>query len=145
VISSGPVSDLHVTSVLTIPEAELRWVAVRASGPGGQNVNKVASKVELRFDFTQCGQLSADTKARLGVLAAGRLDAEGKILITSQTHRDQPRNLEDAREKLAALIRAALFRPKARRKTKPSRASKERRLDGKRRDSQKKATRRERF
>ncbi len=95
---SGP---LVVSARVVIPAAELAWTAVRASGPGGQNVNKVASKVELRFDLANTQALSPSVKARLGQLAENRLDADGCILITSQLTRDQHQNLEDAREKLA--------------------------------------------
>src|SRR5690606_29195710 len=105
------VADLVVSPAVVIPDAELAWTAARSSGPGGQNVNKVASKVELRFDFAASGALSAPVKARLRALATSRLDAEGRILVTSQLTRDQSRNLEDARQKLAELIRAALVVP----------------------------------
>ena len=135
-------TDLVVTPTLTIPAAELVWTAVRSSGPGGQNVNRVSTKVELRFDFETCAVLSGPVKARLGRIAAGRLDAEGRIVITSQATRFQAQNLEDAREKLAGLIRAALVAPKRRRPTRPTRGSKERRLDTKRRTSEKKKDRR---
>ena len=133
----GPLVVAH----LTIPEAELRWTAVRASGPGGQNVNKVSSKIDLRFDFEDCATLTDELKSRLRVKAAARLDAEGQIQITSQLTRNQSDNLEDAREKLAALLRSALLKPKARRKTKPSRAKKARRVADKRVHAEKKQNR----
>ena len=133
----GPLVVAH----LVIPEAELRWTAVRASGPGGQNVNKVASKVDLRFDFEDSTALSDELKARLRQKAAARLDAEGLIQITSQLTRNQPDNLEDARQKLAALLASALTVPKARRKTKPSRAKKARRVADKRVHAEKKQNR----
>ena len=134
--------DLVVTPGLTIPDQELSWVAVRASGPGGQNVNKVSSKVELRFDIQASRALSTPVKARLRALAASRLDAAGRIVITSQVTRNQPQNLMDAREKLAALVRQALVVPKRRRPTKPSRAARETRLTQKRHHAEKKQTRR---
>ena len=134
---SGPLVVAHVV----IPEAELRWTAVRASGPGGQNVNKVASKVDLRFDFEQSDALTDELKARLRIKAAARLDAEGQIQITSQLTRNQPDNLEDAREKLAALVRLALIKPKTRKKTKPSRAKKAKRVAEKRVHAAKKQSR----
>ena len=134
---SGPL----VVQQLVIPEAELRWTAVRASGPGGQNVNKVASKIDLRFDFEQCESLSDELKARLRISAAARLDAEGRIQITSQLTRNQPDNLEDARQKLAALLHAATLTPKRRRKTKVSRAKKAKRVAEKRVHAAKKQNR----
>jgi ribosome-associated protein len=134
-------SPLFVDPRVTIPGGELSWTAVRSGGPGGQNVNKVASKVELRFDLPGTRAFSPEVKARLRVIAAGKLDAEGRILLTSQRTRDQVKNLADAREKLAELVRRALFVPKARRATKPSRGSKERRLEGKRHDARTKASR----
>ncbi len=134
--------DLVIQPGLVLPAAELSWTAVRSGGPGGQNVNKVATKVELRFDLPGTRALSPDVRARLARLAAGRLDAEGRIVITSQATRNRAQNLEDAREKLALLVRAALRPPKRRRPTRPTRASKERRLDEKRRQSDKKRTRR---
>lgn len=134
--------DLLVNSRVVIPGEDLSWRAVRASGPGGQHVNKVSTKVELRFDLPGTTALSAPQKARLRRLAATRLDADGRIVITSQLTRNRVRNLEDARAKLAELIRPALVPPKHRRATKPSRAAKRRRLDAKRRRSDTKHTRR---
>jgi len=130
-----------VVGHVVIPEAELRWTAVRASGPGGQNVNKVSSKIDLRFDFEHSEALSDELKARLRAKAAPRLDGEGQIQIMSQLTRNQSDNLEDAREKLAALVRSALLVPKARRKTKPSRAKKAKRVAEKRVHSAKKQSR----
>lgn len=122
---------LPVNQRITLPARDLSWSAVRASGAGGQNVNKVASKVELRFDLPATTALDGPVKTRLARLARNRLDADGRIVIVRQRHRDQARNLEDAREALAELVRAALVRPKKRRPTRPSRASKERRLEAK--------------
>ncbi len=112
----------------TIPDADVTWRAVRASGPGGQNVNKVASKVELRFDLPGTRVLDEEAKARLRVLAGNRFDADGALIITSQLTRDQAKNLADARAKLDDLVERARVRPKKRRPTKPTKGSRERRL-----------------
>lgn len=126
---------LVIDDRLTIPAQLLSFTAVRASGAGGQNVNKVASKVELHFDLDACEELSEPVRTRLAGLCRNRMDAEGRVRIVSQATRDQGRNLEDAREKLAELIRQALTVPRARRPTKPTRSSKRRRMDTKRRDA----------
>jgi len=131
-----------VTNEVVVPASELSWTAVRAGGPGGQNVNKVATKVELRFAPLESRVLSESVCRRLLALAAPRLDAERRIVVTCETTRSQSQNLELARERLAELIRAALVVPKRRRKTRPSAASKRRRLDEKRRTSEKKHARR---
>jgi ribosome-associated protein len=135
------VEDLVVRAGVVVPERELVWAAVRSSGPGGQNVNKVSSKVELRFDFEASESLTASVKTRLRALATHRLDGEGRILIVSQVTRAQPKNLEDARQRLAELIARALVVPKPRRPTKPSRAAKRARLQDKRAVSTKKQNR----
>ena len=132
---------LVINDTLTIPVADLEWVAVRSSGPGGQNVNKVSSKVELRFDLSATTALDAGTHSRLRVIAKHRLDADGKILVTSQLTRDQSRNLEDARKKLRELVLQALERPKPRKATKVSRAAKARRVNEKRINSARKKDR----
>lgn len=129
---------LVVTPHCTLPADELRWTAVRASGPGGQNVNKVSSKVELRFDLAETTALEPQVRARLTAIAGGRVDGRGVLLIVAQDTRDQARNLAHAREKLAELVRRALVPPKPRRATKPSRAAKARRVEAKRRDGEKK-------
>lgn len=134
---------LRISDTVSLPAADLRVRAVRSSGPGGQNVNKVASKVELRFDLAGTRALADDVKARLAVLARGRLDAEGRILVTSEAERDQPKNLADARSKLAALVERALTPPRPRRKTRPTAGSRERRLDAKKRRSAVKRVRRQ--
>lgn len=127
--------------IVILPE-ELEWTAVASGGPGGQNVNKVASKVELRWNLPASTTVPGAAKERLRTLAAHRFDRDGKLLLISQLTRDQGRNLEDALEKLRELILQALVVPRPRRPTRPTRASKERRLEGKRRDSEKKKDRR---
>ena len=133
---------LRIDHRITIPAADLTWTAVRSSGPGGQNVNKVASKVDLRFDLEGTAALPPDVKARLRALAGTRITADGWLLITSQATRDQARNLADAQEKLRSLILQALVVPKKRKKTKPSRGAKERRLKDKKAHGRKKDDRR---
>ena len=106
---------IRVAPGVVVPAAAIGVQATRSSGPGGQNVNKVASKIELRVDLDRVEGLSEDARARLVSLAAGRLDAEGRLLVTSQRTRDQHRNLEDAREKVRAVVLRALVRPRTRR------------------------------
>jgi ribosome-associated protein len=123
---------IQVAPGVTVPGGALTVRAVRSSGPGGQNVNKVASKVELRVDLGAVTGLAADARERLAALAAARLDAEGRLLVTSQRTRDQHRNLEDAREKVRQLVARALRAPRRRRATRPSAGSREQRLASKR-------------
>lgn len=132
---------LLVRPGLELPAASLSWTAVRASGPGGQNVNKVASKVELRFDPRAAPSLDLRTRERLVRFAGTRIDAEGRVVFVSQATRDQRQNLEDARSKLVELVLRALERDKPRRPTKPSRGAKERRLGEKKKHGEKKRAR----
>ena len=124
-----------------IPDSAIEWKGVRSSGPGGQNVNKVASKVELRVDLSRISGLDHPARARLLALTASRLDATGRVLVTSQLTRDQGRNLEDAMGKVRALVAQAQIVPKTRRPTKPRRAAKARRVDAKKLDARRKVNR----
>jgi len=130
-----------VAGGIRIPAAALSVHAARASGPGGQNVNKVASKVELRVELEKIEGLADDARARLAAATAGRRDAEGRLLVTSQRTRDQHRNLEDAREKVRAIVARAMARPRPRRPTRVTAAARARRLAGKRQRSQTKRAR----
>jgi len=132
---------IRITDTIAIEERELDERFVRASGPGGQNVNKVATAVELRFDVG-ASSLPADVKHRLIALAGSRLTADGVLLIDSREHRTQAQNREAARARLVALLQHAAKRPKLRRPTKPKRAAKEQRLESKRQRSEVKSMRR---
>jgi ribosome-associated protein len=126
---------IRITDRIWIDEAELEESFIRASGPGGQNVNKVASAVQLRFDARHSPSLPADLRARLERIAGRRLTREGVIVIAALRHRSQEQNRKDARERLFAMIREAEKPPVPRRATKPTKASRERRLQRKARRS----------
>jgi ribosome-associated protein len=131
---------LRVTPEIAIRDDELEERFVRASGPGGQNVNKVSTAVELRFDVS-ASTLAADVRQRLAALAGKRMTADGVLLIDSREHRTQAQNRAEARIRLVALLRQAAVRPKSRRKTKPSKAARERRIGAKVQRSEIKARR----
>ncbi|MDH5493896.1 MAG: alternative ribosome rescue aminoacyl-tRNA hydrolase ArfB [Myxococcales bacterium] len=133
--------DLEIGGGLRIPGEELSWTATRASGPGGQNVNKLSTKVVLRFALLENRTLSGPIKARIRARHARRLDAEGRLVLSVDTHRSQARNLEAARARLLAIVLAAVPEPKRRRATKPSLGAKRRRLEAKTRTSEKKRDR----
>jgi len=127
---------IPITGTLSIDESEISESFIRGSGPGGQNVNKVATAVQLRFDLRSSPSLPEDVKVRLARLAGRRLTSEGVLVITAQRHRTQERNREDALARLVELIRQATERPKPRRPTKPTLASRKRRLEAKSRRSE---------
>ena len=119
------------TGGISLPDHDLSWSFVRASGPGGQNVNKVATAVQLRFDLAGTRALEPAVKARLRALAGRRVTTEGALVIIARTQRTQEGNRREALQRLTELVARALVVPKVRRATRPPRASKERRLQGK--------------
>jgi ribosome-associated protein len=135
------VHDIVVTPRLTIPGAELAFAFSRSSGSGGQNVNKVSSKVELRWHPGSSAALGADDRAWLLERLAGKLTNDGSLLVVSQLTRDQIKNRDDAQSKLALIVRAALDRPKLRKPTKVSRGAKRRRIADKRHRAETKSNR----
>jgi ribosome-associated protein len=133
---------IDVTPSIAIREDEFQFQFKLASGPGGQNVNKVATAAELRFDVAGSPSLPEAVRARLLALAGSRVTQDGELLITARRYRSQERNRQDAINRLVALIQRAAEPPKPRIKTKPSRATKQRRMDDKRRVGAKKQIRR---
>jgi ribosome-associated protein len=129
---------IEITPRLSIPDDDVVVVFARSGGSGGQNVNKVSSKVQLRFFLEQSTVLRDDVKARMRAAYPGRLTDDGAFLVVSEKTRDQKKNLDDACEKLAALIRAVLIAPKPRTKTKPTKGSVRRRLGDKKSQGEKK-------
>jgi len=134
---------IRINSKISIDEDEIRFAFIRSSGPGGQNVNKVATAVQLRFDVAGSASLPEQLKPRLARLAGGRMTAGGVLVIDARRYRSQQRNRLDATDRLVSLIRRAAAPPKPRRPTRPTAASKRRRLDQKRRRSKIKKLRRD--
>jgi ribosome-associated protein len=133
---------LRVDETLTLRPEDLRVSFARSGGPGGQNVNKVESKVLLTFDLEASSILTPDQRARIRAALGSRITARGEVQIHADRHRSRERNLVDARERLANLLARALFRPAARRATRPTKGSRRKRLEGKRRRSEIKRGRR---
>jgi ribosome-associated protein len=132
---------LRINSRLVIPPKELHVSFARAGGPGGQKVNRTASQVQLRFSVTESASLGERRQSTLTRALKSRLTSSGELLIRAKSHREQVRNLEDARERLASLLREALRPQKTRRATKPTKGSKMRRLESKRRQGRRKQER----
>ncbi len=133
---------IEITASVRIPDSELHFEFVRASGPGGQNVNKVATAVQLRFDVAHSPSLPEAVRARLRTLAGRRLSTEGVLILDARRFRTQERNRQDALQRFVELVRQATVRPRKRVATKPSRAARQRRLEGKRKRSAVKRMRR---
>lgn len=138
---SPPSSAIVVNARVIVPSSAVTITATRASGPGGQNVNKVSSKVDVRVDLTAISGFDEPARQRLVTAHASRIDAEGRLFITSKKTRDQHKNIEDAYAKVAALLNEALTVQKPRRPTRPSRAAKARRLSDKRHTAERKKSR----
>jgi len=126
---------IRITDQISIDESEIHESFVRASGPGGQNVNKLSTAVQLRFDVRHSPSLPSDVAVRLMRLAGRRMTKDGVLVLIARNHRTQERNRAEAQERLIDLIQQAAVRPTPRRATKPTRASKQRRIEGKKRRS----------
>lgn len=132
---------IEVTPTICIHDAELQFSFIASPGPGGQNVNKVATAVQLRFDAKNSPSLNEDVRMRLMVLAGNKMTTQGELIIKASRHRTQERNKQDALSRLIDLIKLAATPPRKRKKTKPTRASKERRLSKKKQHAAKKFSR----
>ncbi|MGE0191309.1 MAG: alternative ribosome rescue aminoacyl-tRNA hydrolase ArfB [Planctomycetota bacterium] len=135
-------AEIHVAARLVIPGREVRLKAVRSGGPGGQHVNRTASKVELRWSLAESSAPSDADRSWLAQRLASRLTSDGELVLTADTERDQHRNVDEVLDRFIAVLREALRRPRKRKATRPTRASKERRLDSKKRQSARKRDRR---
>ncbi|NND97433.1 MAG: aminoacyl-tRNA hydrolase [Pirellulaceae bacterium] len=135
-------ADLFINTRLTIADSELEILSARSSGPGGQNVNKVNSKVTLRWSPRQCPGLSEAWRRRFVTRYANRINREGQLVLHSDKHRDRPRNLTDVRQKLRDMLVETQSPPKKRKPTRPTKGSQRRRLENKAKQSQKKQNRR---
>ena len=133
---------IDINDHIQIPESELAYDFVRAGGPGGQHVNKSSTAVQLRFNVVTSPSLPEPVRQRLIKLVSNRINDEGVLIISSSEHRSQLRNREAATQRLIGLIRQATHKPRPRKKTRPSRAAKQRRLDSKKRNSRRKSERR---
>jgi ribosome-associated protein len=133
---------IEITDKISIAESELQFDFIRASGPGGQNVNKVSSAVQLRFDVANSPSLPEEVRQRLAQIAANRINKDGILILEASQYRTQEQNRQEAINRLVELVRRAAHKPRPRKKTRPSAASIERRLQEKRRRSQTKRLRR---
>ncbi len=131
--AAGHLMPLVITPEIAIPDEEFEWKFIRASGPGGQNVNKVSSAVQLRFLLPQNTSLPVAVRNRLRRIAGRKINDDGTILISARSERSQEQNRREALQRLAELVNAAMIPPKVRKKTRPTRASQERRIDSKKR------------
>lgn len=138
-------SDLYVNSRLTIPATHLSWSASRSGGPGGQNVNKVNSRVTLRLNLNDCPGIDSGWRRRLSVQFGSRITVNGEFVLHSESNREQARNLADARTRLVEMLDSCSNPPKKRRRTKPTLGSKRRRLDAKKQTGDKKQSRSKRY